>query len=268
MTRWFLVVLWCVVCCTRASLVFVVTTTGTRPHYLRATLRSLVGFDDADTTVVRVPGGAAWDTKIEPVYHVLRRENWCNLARNFGDTLGRVLWRSKLVLDRAYALEYAFRHTFGSSYMCLEDDNVIDHSAIGWVWQYPDDYRSIVHTNASSYNVISLASGIVVPRVEVPALVRFLRRHFDVAPLDWLMGAYITHRIATKQIRFVCKPAGLRHIGDVSTGSAEFDRVLWNDWCKKPIDFPTWEAGRAIKFDEEDMHGSDFKFDEEDMHKP
>ena len=45
----------------------------------------------------------------------------CTLARNYNDTLARVLWRSKLVLDGAYLMSYV-RDMPYDYYLHLEDD--------------------------------------------------------------------------------------------------------------------------------------------------
>ncbi len=44
----------------------------------------------------------------------------CSLKRTFNDTLARVIWRSKLVLDVAYLMDYC--KTLGDYYLHIEDD--------------------------------------------------------------------------------------------------------------------------------------------------
>jgi hypothetical protein len=222
--------------------------TGARHHYIRDTLRSISAVPNVSVVVAHVSSLQAWETKSPISYPELRRDNWCKLARNFGDSLGRVLWRSKLVLDCAYALEHALQTTHGDSYMRLEDDTaIVDPQSIHWIYSHPRDYRSISHRNASSYTTMTPASGIVIPRQEMHGLIRFLRRHFDTAPLDWLIGTYITHRINTTPLKFICHPGGLRHIGAISTKPVDFDSITW-DACR-PIDLPLWETGTAVIFE-------------------
>jgi hypothetical protein len=56
-----------------------------------------------------------------PDEYYSRLEDPCTLARNHNDTLARVLWRSKLLLDGAYLMQFLKDYP-ADFYLHLEDD--------------------------------------------------------------------------------------------------------------------------------------------------
>eukprot|EP01116_Phalansterium_solitarium_P010883 TRINITY_DN2632_c0_g1_i2.p1 TRINITY_DN2632_c0_g1~~TRINITY_DN2632_c0_g1_i2.p1 ORF type:complete len:458 (+),score=56.48 TRINITY_DN2632_c0_g1_i2:199-1374(+) len=171
------------------------------------------------------------DLIVPPKGLYLRLDDPCKLARNWGDSLLRVLWRSKQVLDTAYLMDYArFK---GDYYLHLEDDTPPRNDRPwlreleDWVvskFKYRDDWGILKFFNCGSrgdaqvdpeYKIGGMI-GLLFRSSSLEKLVPYLRENFDQEPIDWMVGSF-TQKSNLKIV--VHQPELVNHVGTVSTKS-------------------------------------------------
>eukprot|EP00756_Hemistasia_phaeocysticola_P048254 Hpha_TRINITY_DN22687_c0_g1::TRINITY_DN22687_c0_g1_i1::g.192719::m.192719/K00738/MGAT4A_B; alpha-1,3-mannosylglycoprotein beta-1,4-N-acetylglucosaminyltransferase A/B len=143
-----------------------------------------------------------------PEGHPELREG-AKLTLRWGDSVERVRWRAKQVLDVALLMALCGEHTEYDYFLMLEDDV---HAADS----FPSVIRRCVDaglswrtdwTVASFYNPWRVSDGEEMPvykffgvigqlfrTTDLPWIVDFLRRNFDESPLDWLFVDLLTKR--------------------------------------------------------------------------
>jgi len=181
------------------------------------------------------------------VRHLLR--NTCELAAYHNDSLGRVLWRSSIVLEHAWMLyraaflrpefvlvmeEDVLVQTTASAFLQEVQNRLKDSPArIGWNMLHLRGYRrvSLAPTHlGGAFGILinaSCPSGIL-------GLSAFLLRYFDDSPVDWLIGLYFSHLGSA----FGVSASDLvMHIGETSTKTFA-DGVNDRQHCKHVRDDP------------------------------
>lgn len=158
-------------------------------------------------------------------------EQPCRLRRNFGDSLDRVLWRSRLALDAAALLEYATR---AKRFIRLEDDILIIKN-LSDILDSDRRFGSFFHEkkeiNFRYLRMIGGSQGMILSREDALNLSRHLYKYYDVAPLDWLIGDYISEQcdprlcmVAEKRILHV----GAHRSTKNAQGKLNESNMSWN----------------------------------------
>lgn len=160
--------------------------------------------------------------------------NEAALALRWGDSVERVKWRSKQVLDVAFLMDYVassqhFRDAGYVYFLMMEDDIVVAKNFVLRVREWVDR-RLALDTNwtmASFYNPWEVQDLERLPpykffgvigqlfRVhDLPVIVEFLRKNFDQSPLDWLFVDFLKKFNGS----VVCHtPSMFQHTGRVSS---------------------------------------------------
>jgi len=135
----------------------------------------------------------------------------CKLKQNFGDTLLRVIWRSKQVIDTVYLMNYC--KDKGDWYLELEDDNpplisnwstkIIHFENQNFVTHDWDMLRFyLIPKHRKEYNKLNKVTkikvtnrfaysfGLLYKTKDLEPLINFLYNNYDEMPLDWLIGHY------------------------------------------------------------------------------
>eukprot|EP01062_Namystynia_karyoxenos_P008423 TRINITY_DN12963_c0_g1_i1.p1 TRINITY_DN12963_c0_g1~~TRINITY_DN12963_c0_g1_i1.p1 ORF type:complete len:442 (+),score=160.33 TRINITY_DN12963_c0_g1_i1:81-1406(+) len=169
------------------------------------------------------------------------------LTLRWGDSLERVRWRAKQVLDVALLMDSCARHTEYDYFLMLEDDV---HSAVG----FPTAIREWVDSSlswrtdwtvASFYNPWPMRDledvpvykffGVIGQLFRVTDLgwvVQFLRHNFDESPLDWLFVDLLTKtggRIVAHS------PSLFQHMGVVSSLKNKIQPSRAVDFDENPL---------------------------------
>ena len=204
----------------------------------------------------------------------------CQLRRNHGDALLRVLYRSKLVLDFAFLLSQAhallLRHHL-AFFVLLEDDTPFT-TAADFV-SFHVKFRSFLSSNPaflSSRASLALRApsqrlapfsqdpfseylagnfGFLLHPDRMLHMSDWLRKEYDVAPADWLFGRY-HHEVFSDDLMSCCYWYGkdvLTHIGKVST---KLNHPFLNRDLKPPECFqtPTSDQGPFVCWDQCDQY--------------
>mmetsp|Transcript_10467 Transcript_10467/g.23017 ORF Transcript_10467/g.23017 Transcript_10467/m.23017 type:complete len:267 (+) Transcript_10467:44-844(+) len=216
---------------------------GAEAQYLRLAVESLLEHGAVHHVVVfgALPaalqkGGDRVSVWARPEWDHPQLSRPAALARNFGDPLEKVLWRSRLVLDFATAMrallawsEVVFPK---SALMWFEDDvMVVDgfgaeverflaHPPAGWVALRflgfdPDPDPSTWAWGTQGFGGKGVA---LYNRHWLPAFLNFCEENFDAAPLDWLVEMFDNRSGSLYRMA----PPKMRHIGEYST-HLEFD---------------------------------------------
>mmetsp|Transcript_99496 Transcript_99496/g.276823 ORF Transcript_99496/g.276823 Transcript_99496/m.276823 type:complete len:214 (-) Transcript_99496:22-663(-) len=174
------------------------------------------------------------------------------LRRAFGDSLEKVLWRSRLVLDfaaaadevlrlfqtastgEARAANSARRVACGSKYMLWLEDDVELQDGFGslmaeWLREHGarEDWLALrlmgferdPDPQTWSWGTAGWGGGgvMLLNGVHLGAYGRFLRSAFDAAPLDWLVDHVPPPAGVAAWWRPRLRPVLLRHLGEHST---------------------------------------------------
>mmetsp|Transcript_17697 Transcript_17697/g.29104 ORF Transcript_17697/g.29104 Transcript_17697/m.29104 type:complete len:350 (+) Transcript_17697:178-1227(+) len=156
-------------------------------------------------------------------YEEMRRP----LNLTHGDSLERVKWRSKQVLDFAYLMEYC--KDKADYYIHLEDDIVAAKNYL----QRIDDWLRKNYESRSDWIILSFFNpwsiedgGVYNPdsfsgfigqlyrSSDLEEVIRFFKRRYNDSPADWLMKDYLKE--SSKKV-FAKKPCLFQHIGVLSS---------------------------------------------------
>ena len=175
-------------------------------------------------------------------------ENANALAIRWGDSLSRVQWRSKQVLDVAFLMDHAQRNDDGFRYFLMMEDDI--QAAKRWPTRVRNWLDSKLHadtdwTMASFYNPWEGVQdkerlppykffgviGQVFRLHDLPVVVEFLRKNFDQSPLDWLFVDFLKKFNGTV---VVSVPSLFQHEGTVSSLEGKIQQGRSVDFAYEP----------------------------------
>lgn len=145
----------------------------------------------------------------------------CSLRRRHGDSLKRVLWRTKLASDLAFlwrAADELLSTYHLTYYVHLEDDVFLDRPAVFMDFHVKlgsfsqDNAVDFINLNPASHgrrkagfdvfrptNELPFSWGWMISRTLLKGAPPFLLKNIDVDPVDWLFGSYLVLVRAAKQ---------------------------------------------------------------------
>jgi len=200
---------------------------------------------------------------VPPLDHYDRIKDPCKLKRNFNDTMPRVMWRSKLVLDVAWLMEYC--KDKGEYYLHLEDDAMYKQQG-NWpqmILEFSQMFPKRFNVSQDKIGALRFYSawkrdvdGISIPLHKYGAMIAllinntllhnfttYILQHFDERPLDWMFGEYLTS--LGKNI-YIHRPSFFTHVGKISSAKVikDFEKKLKKNPAIAYEDYsylPTWE---------------------------
>lgn len=172
--------------------------------------------------------------------HVLQREGDVRAPQKqtLGDTLDRVQWRSKEVLDYAQVLRRCARMATGEYILIVQDDVLFTpeiNTVLDWANRVLVDGVREVDGRRKRVRICSgslfdlpgaktredghvLDSSNMVARLwradAVEKIVHYLEDRYDEAPIDWLVDEMCKRR---RRLTLVMEPNPIRHRGKVSS---------------------------------------------------
>jgi len=169
-------------------------------------------------------------TNPDPVKGHLQLVDRSKLTLRWQDSVDRVLWRSKQVLDVAFLLEECSKVATPESYfLMIEDDVIAANNFVTKIRTFMDE-KLAPRTDwitASFYNPWTVEDleelppykffgviGQVFRPHDLPTIVEFLRKNFDQSPLDWLFVDFLK-KFDGKVV--VHTPSMFQHVGEVSS---------------------------------------------------
>lgn len=179
---------------------------------------------------------------------ILKREGVPQTARKvtLGDSLSRITWRSKEAQDYAQVLSRCAKYSRGQ-YVLIVQDDVLFTTSMKDVVQWADSaFVPHEYIDSKGHNKVRrvcslslfdvpkeenygkdlhmLDSSNMVARIwrteDVERVVSYISRHFDEAPVDWLVDDMCKIR---RRVTLVKEPNAVRHRGVISS-FAENDR--------------------------------------------
>jgi len=144
-----------------------------------------------------------------------------------GDSKERVAWRSKEALDYAEVLERCAREAVNAEYLLVVQDDVLFSPDIAQLWGWLSEVLEVSKKTWCTASLFDFAPGHdldviqhsnMVARVWRTAdhleFVSFVRRRFDLSPIDWLADEFCRAR---NKNTLVWKPNPIRHRGKISS---------------------------------------------------
>ena len=196
----------------------------------------------------------------------------CALHRSGKEALDRAAWRSKQVMDVAYALATAGELAVANGfryYLHLEDDTPPRND--NWYVQLHRSLERVggengtaprfglLHSRANmpgggglrpfNNHQFGGAFGLVMHAADAVDAAEYLRRNYDTEPVDWLLGSFFQKERAGVQSMSLL-PGIFLHRGDESTKSGRV--ANWDAVHKRPPAAPapgacsTWERCAAL----------------------
>jgi len=107
--------------------------------------------------------------------------------RTYGDSVDRVIWRSKQVID--YAFVYAAVKSQSEYHLALEDDVIVSRQFITAIQDFVElkkNEKWIALDFAKFYSI-----GILFHSLELPKIVKHLLLFYQDEPVDGLLRSYI-----------------------------------------------------------------------------
>lgn len=156
------------------------------------------------------------------------------LKQNFGDSMQRIMWRSKQALDFASVMEYAveLQKDFSNPipfYLQLEDDIIASPGFVTRILNRVHEYEG----SGTSWSMLSFYCphpiadghrleagqfygfiGQLFRMTDLPSIANYFTVNFDDRPVDWLMKDYIVER---KGRILVHSPSLFQHVGHHSS---------------------------------------------------
>ena len=136
-----------------------------------------------------------------------------NLPRMFGDTTGRVIWRSKQCLDYSYL--YYYSRNLAEYFVQLEDDIIAVDGYIAKIKEF------IKKNENKKWSVLEFgAQGFIwmtYKSENLESLSKFVRFFFWTMPVDWLFRYYNDIYLYKNSNYFRIKPHLFVHIGKFSS---------------------------------------------------
>lgn len=180
------------------------------------------------------------------IYLPLMPENYCNLKRNFNDSVDRVLWRAKIVIDAIHLFNLTLGK--GKYHLRLEDDtppsNILSYwrrimlnsleakTQKSWI-MYCFNKNIRYSSTFQNFHLFGGAYGLAFHTTDLWNLVSFLEENFDAAPLDWLFGAWASAHCENNKIELSnCVPSRrlISHVGRVSSKPKTKEFEEQNSW--------------------------------------
>ncbi len=174
------------------------------------------------------------------------------MLQTYDDSIDRVYWRSKQVLDYAYLMESSA--PFGDVYIQLEDDIEVAEDFITeiawWTATYYWDrndwfqlsfYGSDSHQDHEKHAKSSTFYGFIGQLFRTSDLLnmaKYFREHFDSKPVDWLLNDYL---VETTRSLYKHVPSVFNHIGKVSSLPGKFQdlKAAFFASPREMLDFPS-----------------------------
>ena len=130
----------------------------------------------------------------------------------YGDSRGRVMWRSKQSLDYSYL--YYYCADLGEYYVQLEDDVLADPS-------YVHKMENFIRIHDDNWSVLEFGArgfiGMTYRGKHLKSLARFVRFYFWTMPVDWLFRVYNDIFLYGYSRKYVLKPPVFKHVGKYSS---------------------------------------------------
>lgn len=154
-----------------------------------------------------------------------------DLQRNWGDSLARILWRSKQCLDFAQALRVCL--AMESEYVLLLEDDVIatDHfvpKILTWMdekfkekkdWLFISLFSTDYPIDGQLYEYGMCSQALLFRNdVNLSHLIEYIEVNFDKSPVDWLLRDYVRAHHWNVYVRV---PSLFQHIGVVRSLSEQ-----------------------------------------------
>ena len=134
-----------------------------------------------------------------------------NLKRNFGDSVERVKWRSREVIDSAYT--YYMCRNFSEYFIQLEDDVLSIPSYLAAIESYIEERKQ------DTWAILDLSAhgsvGKLVRSRDLMKMAIFMFTFYEEQPVDWLMDHFY-HTLAQKNA-FIRRPIIFQHMGKMSS---------------------------------------------------
>jgi len=165
-----------------------------------------------------------------------RLQDTAKLKRNFEDSLNKVLWRSRLVLDFVSSAKEVLEldHGAGGRHLLwLEDDVELqegfgellgqwlkEHGARGdWLVLRLLGFQRDSDSKTWSWGTQGWGGGgtMLCNGAHVRSFLQFAERHFDEAPLDWLPGLFPAPHPVDRWWEPKLRPVRLLHFGEHSS---------------------------------------------------
>jgi len=123
--------------------------------------------------------------------------NLNQLRQTLGDTMDRVVWRSKQVLDYAFVMMYA--QSRGSYYLHLEDDVITKQGFFTSMKLFALE-KDRSQPNWFLLNFCQLGSmGKLFRTSDLPHIVQYFLMFYNDQPVDWLMEDYCKERCCSRE---------------------------------------------------------------------
>lgn len=239
---YFLILLPCVIAC---NIIVGIPTTSVRGEYIHNTIASIVA-QKGDVHIVillingakvHIPRSITYISTIVAVLPppILRRTN-------FGDSITRIQWRSNMVSHHIQLLSamLARPHNTQTRFIRLEDDSILLPDAFSNVCSN-HRFASIGHQSEShGLQFLASSSGLIFLVYDVRRMIDQFTDKCDVAPLDWMIGAYMAHECHRHKID-PCLHGTLKitHAGTQSSRPMDdvlpFNRLTTSAWASADI---------------------------------
>lgn len=135
-----------------------------------------------------------------------------NLPLLFGDSVNRVIWRSKQSLD--YSFLYYHCEDIGQYFLQLEDDVLTEA-------EYLPKIKSFINTRVGPWSTLEFGArgfiGMMYEAKHLKSLARFCRMNFFLMPVDWLFRVFNDIWLYGNEKGNVLKPPIFKHIGTYSS---------------------------------------------------
>lgn len=130
----------------------------------------------------------------------------------FGDSVSRVIWRSKQSLD--YSFLYFHCSDQGQYFLQLEDDVITENG-------YLSKIKSFINSRTKPWSTLEFGArgfiGMMYDAKHLKSLARYCRTNFFLMPVDWLFRVFNDVWLYGNEKSNVMKPPIFKHIGTFSS---------------------------------------------------
>ena len=135
-----------------------------------------------------------------------------NLPLLYGDSLPRVVWRSKQSLD--YSFLYFHCADLGQYFLQLEDDVLTEDN-------YLPKIKSFINSRTNKWSTLEFGArgfiGMMYEAKNLESLAKYCRMNFFLMPVDWLFRVYNDIWLYGNEKGNVRRPPLFKHIGTFSS---------------------------------------------------
>jgi len=146
--------------------------------------------------------------------------NFALTKRTFNDTVDRVIWRTKQVVDFAFLFSYI--KSQAEYHIVVEDDVIVAPQFITAIQDYIDSQRSTrwVALHFSQF----LGIGLLFHARELPKISQFLLMFHQDQPVDMLLRKYIQIEVSEITVKYVSDSKSHKTIGSHATKWATYQK--------------------------------------------